>query len=102
MLGLLQTVTELELGFGEENSDDVQAEDIALWLPSALPKTRCVATCLLKLLDMEDCLCTAQCQDSLDGLCHTLRVKLRMLMFKYVNVTRQRDGLRSCANIDGI
>jgi hypothetical protein len=51
---------------------------------------------------MEERLRTAQLNDSLNSIRHTLRVKSRMIQFKNANVRGQRDNIRSRAIIDRI
>ncbi|KAL0568344.1 hypothetical protein V5O48_013640 [Marasmius crinis-equi] len=102
MPGLLRALQEMDEGFPDLSSDDIDPEKSPLWLPSTLPGDRRAGACLNGLVDMEERLREAQCADALDSIRHTLKLKARMLQFKYANVTGQRQGVRSRTNIDRI
>jgi len=75
------------------------SEDIELWLPSRVAPASRPIVCQADLATMEDQLRTAQCQDALNAVRHTLKVKTRMIAFKNRNVHGQREGTRSRAVI---
>ncbi|KAL0563993.1 hypothetical protein V5O48_018062 [Marasmius crinis-equi] len=102
MPGLLRALQEMDEGFPDVTADDIDPECIPLWLPSTLPPDKRAAACLEGLVDMEDRLHEAQCADSLDSIRHTLKLKARMLQFKYTNVTGQRQGVKSHTTINRI
>ncbi|KAL0058812.1 hypothetical protein AAF712_014495 [Marasmius tenuissimus] len=84
MPGLLRYFTEMNEEIPDSSNNDVEPEDIILWLSSAIP------------------LCYAQCFDNLDGIRHTLQLKTRMLLFKYANVSGQREGVKSQTVINSV
>ncbi|KAL0567542.1 hypothetical protein V5O48_014447 [Marasmius crinis-equi] len=102
MPGLLQHLTETSQVLQDGSSDDVEVEKIPLWMPSSIPARKRKAVCVQDLVSQEIRLRVAQCADSLHGIRHTLRLKSRMLMFKYANVSGQRDGTRSRTMINNI
>ena len=75
------------------------AEDVELWLPSRVALASRSIVCQPELATMEDQLRTAQCQDALNSVRHTLKIKTRMIAFKNRNVRGQREGTRSRAVI---
>jgi len=87
---------------GEDPLREVEPEDKALWLPSALPTNRRLDICHHSLADMELILRTGQLADMLSSVRHTLRVKARMVQFKNRNIRGQRSGTRSRAIIDNV
>ncbi|KAL0563293.1 hypothetical protein V5O48_018779 [Marasmius crinis-equi] len=102
MPGLLSTITALGEDLGDGFNKDQDAENIQIWMPSAIPSKRRGAACVEGLIEMEVKLWTAQCHDALDGIRHTLRLKSRMLLFKHQNVSGQRDGVKSQTVINGV
>ncbi|KAL0569488.1 hypothetical protein V5O48_012485 [Marasmius crinis-equi] len=102
MPGLLRALQEMDDGFPDLATEDIEPERVPLWLPSTLPDDKRTAACLEGVVQMEDCLREAQCADSLDSIRHTLKLKARMLQFKYANVTGQRQGIRSRTTINRI
>ena len=98
MPGLLQYWLDVQ----EDPRQEVQAEEVQLWLPSSLPASRRNGICHPGLLGMELKLRVAQLADSLNGIHHTLRVKARMVQFKNKNICGQRSGVRLRAIIDGV
>lgn len=87
---------------GEDPLREVEPEDKALWLPSALPTNRRLDICHHSLADMELILRTGQLADMLSSVRHTLCVKARMVQFKNRNIRGQRSGTRSRAIIDNV
>ncbi|PPQ82214.1 hypothetical protein CVT26_009204 [Gymnopilus dilepis] len=75
--------------------DSDKAEEVVLWLPSTIECAKREAVCVKGLSAIEERLRTAQCHDSLQGICDTLRLKSRMVHFKNKNVRGQREGTRS-------
>lgn len=102
MPGLLQIQTNLGHNPTAIWNSNPNLEDIALWLPSAIPANQRRAACIEGLPEMELRLRTAQCSSSLQGLCQALRVKTRMVFFKNKNIRGQREGTRSRAIIDRV
>ncbi|KAK7434994.1 hypothetical protein VKT23_019900 [Stygiomarasmius scandens] len=94
MPGLLQMLMDIQEDV-ERASELTNPEDACLWLPSSIPSNRRVSVCVPKLVDIENRIQTAQCNDSIQALQHTLRVKSRMVLFKNANIVGQRPGLRS-------
>ncbi len=77
MPGLLQYLTDI----GDSNRTSLEdadhnPEEMKLWLPSEIPSERRHEVCMEGLPAIEDCLRTAQCNDVLQGICHTLHLKL--------------------------
>ncbi len=77
MPGLLQYLTDI----GDSNRTSLEDadhnhEEMKLWLPSEIPSERRHEVCMEGLPAIEDCLRTAQCNDVLQGICHTLHLKL--------------------------
>lgn len=81
---------------------DPYPEDVALWLPSAIPSDRRHAACIQGLPESELKLRTAQCSSSLHGLRLVLRLKTRMIYYKNKNISSQREGTRSRSMIDRV
>ena len=77
-------------------------EDADIWVPSRVAEAHRPRVCREGLAEIEDRIRTAQCHDTLDVICHTLKIKSRMVMFKNKNARRQREGLRSRAVIDRV
>ncbi|SJL08347.1 uncharacterized protein ARMOST_11710 [Armillaria ostoyae] len=77
-------------------------EDIKLWLPSSISADHWVSICIEGLLGIEDRLWTAQCNNALQGIRHTLCLKLRMVQFKNKNTRGQQAMTRSHSVIDGV
>ncbi|KAL0571417.1 hypothetical protein V5O48_010552 [Marasmius crinis-equi] len=102
MPGLLRALQEMDEGFPDLTADDLDPERIPLWLPSTLPGDKRSAACQEGLENMEERLREAQCADALDSIRHTLKLKARMLQFKYANVTGQRQGVKSRTTINRI
>ncbi len=102
MPGLLQIQTNLGQNPIAVWNSDPNPEDVALWLPSAIPTNQRRAACCDGLPEMELRLRTAQCSSSLQGLRQALRVKTRMVYFKNKNIRGQREGTRSRAIIDRV
>ncbi|KDR70916.1 hypothetical protein GALMADRAFT_75522, partial [Galerina marginata CBS 339.88] len=95
MPGLLQHLQNQERVKPGSTTDSEKSEDMYLWLPSSLSKADRDIVCIAGLSASEEKLRTAQCHDTLSGVCDTLRLKSRMVDFKNKNVRGQRDGLRS-------
>ncbi|KAL0573000.1 hypothetical protein V5O48_008967 [Marasmius crinis-equi] len=102
MPGLLQYLTEAGEELTDGSGEDVEPEVLPLWLPSSIPASKRNAACVSHLPELETRLREAQCADGLHGIRHTLRLKSRMLLFKYANVSGQRDGVRSRTMINSI
>ncbi|KAJ8095830.1 hypothetical protein PM082_022722 [Marasmius tenuissimus] len=102
MPSLLCYLTEMNEEIPDGSNDDVEPEDIVLWLPSAIPASRQANVCTDGLINIESKLRYAQCFNSLDGVWHTLRLKTRMLLFKYANVSGQREGVKSQMVINSV
>ncbi|KAL0568471.1 hypothetical protein V5O48_013516 [Marasmius crinis-equi] len=102
MPGLLRALQEMDEGFPDLTAEDLEPEKIQLWLPSTLPGDKRTAACFEGLEKMENRLRKAQCADALDSIQHTLKLKARMLHFKYANVTGQRQGVKSRTTINRI
>jgi hypothetical protein len=77
-------------------------EDAPLWLPSTLDCDHRLRICMPGLPSIEEKLRTAQCHDTLDSICHILKIKSRMIAFKNKNVRGQREGNRSRMIIDRV
>ena len=77
-------------------------EDYPLWLPSKIPTEHRATVCQKGLAEIETKLCTAQCQDALEGVRNVLKMKTRMIAFKNRNIRGQRQGTRSRAVIDRV
>lgn len=102
MPGALQIQTDSGLNPTALWNSNPNPEDVELWLPSAISANRRRAACMEGLPEMELKFRTAQCENSLDGLRRTLRVKTRMVYFKNKNIRGQREGTRSRAIIDRV
>ncbi|KAL0566303.1 hypothetical protein V5O48_015717 [Marasmius crinis-equi] len=102
MPGLLTFLTAREEDLGDGLNEDVQAEDIPIWMPSRIHPSSRDAACINGLAEMEARLRSAHCHDDLDGIRHTLRLKSRMLLFKHQNVSGQRDGVKSRTVINNV
>ncbi|KDR67160.1 hypothetical protein GALMADRAFT_45461, partial [Galerina marginata CBS 339.88] len=55
------------------SADSEKAEEVRLWFPSALPSAERKVVCTAGLSSSEEKLRTAQCHDSLAGICDTLQ-----------------------------
>ncbi|KAL0566908.1 hypothetical protein V5O48_015092 [Marasmius crinis-equi] len=97
----LQRVLE-ELREAIPDPSDIHPEQFPLWLPSTIPSSKRSSACVEGLVEIETRLREVQCCDCLDTIRHTLRLKTRMLEFKYANVTGQREGVRSRTMINKI
>ncbi|KAK7436268.1 hypothetical protein VKT23_019232 [Stygiomarasmius scandens] len=75
MPGLLQMLMELNEEVDGASSEVTDPENVKLWLPSSIPAARCASVCIPGLPRIEDHLRTAQCNNSINSLRHTLRVK---------------------------
>ncbi|PPQ76849.1 hypothetical protein CVT24_010586 [Panaeolus cyanescens] len=75
-------------------------DDVKIWLPSHLPDNLREEICHENLAEWEDKLRTGQCTDALESLRHALKIKLRLLREKHVNVRGQKEGTRSRVLID--
>lgn len=96
MPGLPQALQDLELHNPMVlELPQIQVEDETLWLPSSLPSIQREAACLPGLALMEEKLHTAQCEDALEGICHILRLKSQMILFKNKNIWGQTYSTRS-------
>ncbi|PPQ88150.1 hypothetical protein CVT26_012882, partial [Gymnopilus dilepis] len=95
MPGLMQYLHDEERLKPGSTLDGDNAEGIRLWLPSSLAKDTRRLVCSRGLAEAEERLRTAQCRDALDGICDTLRLKSRMVLFKNKNIRGQREGTRS-------
>ena len=102
MPGLLQIQTDLGRNPTALWKCNPNPEEVDLWLPSSLASNHRHAACIEGLPEMELELRTAQCSNSLEGLCRVLRVKTRLIYFKNKNVRGQREGTRSRAIIDRV
>ena len=80
----------------------VNPEDYPLWIPSKILTEHRSAVCQEGLAEIEAKLRTAQCQDALEGVRNTLKLKTRMIAFKNRNIRGQRQGTRSRAVIDRV
>ncbi|KAL0563824.1 hypothetical protein V5O48_018239, partial [Marasmius crinis-equi] len=99
MPGLSSYIRRHEL---EDNTEDVLAEEIVVWLPSRLLAAKVGLVCVPELVSVKSKLQFACANDALDSVCHTLRVKARMLLFKNANIWGQRDSGQSQAVINRI
>jgi len=99
MPGLLQYRTDHAARPSTVVGGSSNPEDIELWLPSRVAPASRPIVCQADLAGMEDQLRTAQCQDALNAIRHTLKLKTRMIAFKNRNVRGQREGTRSRAVI---
>lgn len=103
MPGLIQYLSDVGESNGLALDDpDRNPEEMKLWLLSNIPAKSRVSVCLDGLPSMEDRLHTAQCQDTLQGIRHTLRLKLCMVQFKNKNTRGQHATTRSRSVIDGV
>ncbi|KAK7024582.1 hypothetical protein VNI00_016187 [Paramarasmius palmivorus] len=98
MPGLLQHVADTNA----VEEDAVQSEDVQVWLPSNIEKSKRDVVCASGLAAVEAKLQEARCYDSLNAICHTLRIKARMMQFKNNNVRGQRESGRSRAVINRV
>ncbi|KAL0570387.1 hypothetical protein V5O48_011577 [Marasmius crinis-equi] len=100
--GLLRVITALGEDLGDGLNEDQNAEEIQIWMPSAIPSGRREGVCVEGLVETEVKLRTAQCHDALDSIRHTLRLESHMLLFKFQNISGQRDGVKSRTVINGV
>ena len=77
-------------------------EDWKLWLPSDISSSKCPGVCIPNLAEIEEKLHTTQCYDALEGICHVLCVKSRMIIFKNKNIRGQYSGTCSRSVIDRV
>jgi len=91
----------LEIPPGSIDSS-TEVDEVLLYLPSSIPTAFRRAVCTDGLSNMEEHLRLAQCNDSLQGVKHTLRIRTRMIQWKNKNIRGQRDGVRSRTVIDRI
>lgn len=88
---------------GAELGDDCEfPERELLWLPSSIVQTRREGVCMEGLPNREDRYREAQLADGLNGVCHVLRIKSRMMHFQHGNMGGQREGNRSRTVIDRV
>ncbi|KAK0215317.1 hypothetical protein EDD85DRAFT_962689 [Armillaria nabsnona] len=103
MPGLIQYLLDIDESNSSSLEDaDQNLEDVNLWLPSSIEVSCCVSVCIDGLVEMENRLCTAQCNDALQGIQHTLHLKLQMIQFKNKNMQGQQATMRSQSIIDGV
>lgn len=102
MPGLLQILREQGTSPALQWELNPKAEDVSLWLPSAVPTSRRRAVCAEGVPKIEAKLWLSQCSGSLQGLRQVLRLKTRMVYFKNKNISGQRDGTRSRSVIDRV
>jgi len=102
MPGLWQYMAESGADLAGSASEQTRIEDVSLWLPSEIDRSRRENICVAGLVDLEDRLRTARCHDALQNIQHSLRVKSRMFHFKKQNIRGQRDNMRSRAVIDRV
>ncbi|KAE9390806.1 hypothetical protein BT96DRAFT_832943, partial [Gymnopus androsaceus JB14] len=93
MPGLVQLLTDKQLPTAHES--DSAPEEAKIWFPSCLTAVERDRVCTEGLYNMEICLHQVCCYDALQGLCHTLHVKMWMLLFKHANIRGKRDSGRS-------
>jgi hypothetical protein len=79
----------------DEEAAPPKAEDIRLFLPSALPTDERMSGCLRGVPDMEARLRKAQCSDALVKLRALLHSKGHLILFRNENVTGQYGSTRS-------
>ncbi|SJL12088.1 uncharacterized protein ARMOST_15509 [Armillaria ostoyae] len=97
--GLVQYLTEM----GELSHDGGEnLEDVALWLPSSLPKGRRQVLCMEGLPKMEERFQTVQCHDALNGVQHMLHVKTQMIHFRNKNTHGQAPSTWARSVINGV
>jgi hypothetical protein len=77
-------------------------EDSTIWLPSQIPAPLRLQVCHPELPEIEEQIRTAQCYDALNAICHVLKLKAQMVMFKNKNICGQRNGMQSCTVIDRV
>lgn len=88
---------------GAELGDDCKfPERELLWLPSSIAQSRRGGVCTAGLPEIKDRYREAQLGDALNGVCHVLRVKSRMMHFQHGNMRGQREGNRSRTVIDRV
>ncbi|KAL0566541.1 hypothetical protein V5O48_015475 [Marasmius crinis-equi] len=102
MPGLLGVIGALGEDLGDGTNENITAENIQFWMPSAIPANKRDAACIDGLVDMEKKLREARCHDDLDGIRHTLRLKSRMLIFKNQNISGQKEGVKSRTIINNV
>lgn len=79
----------------------IPAEQVALWLPSALTRVEREDICQTGLSSMEEKLREGQCYDTLDKIRAALRAKAHFIQHKNANVRSQRRTTRALNLIDG-
>ncbi|THU85159.1 hypothetical protein K435DRAFT_869556 [Dendrothele bispora CBS 962.96] len=97
-----RTLTEKLEDVDGVSSNTLDPEEVKLWLLSDILAARREEVCVVGLVEVEDKLRTAQLNDCIHNLRHTLRVKSHMVLFKNKNIVGQRPGLRSRAIIDRV
>lgn len=102
MPGLLQYLMTLNATDAAPASLNEKPEIAKLWLPSVIPAAQRAAVCQQGLADIEERLRLVQCNDALENIRYTLKVKTRMIAFKNKNLRGQREGTRSRAVIDRV
>ena len=85
-----------------EDNNSETAESIPLFLPSSLDPERRERICLQQVAEHERLLRMAQLQDSLIELRHTRKIRRRLLVNHYTQVTGQRAGTRSCTVLNSV
>ncbi|KAK0449376.1 hypothetical protein EV421DRAFT_1704945 [Armillaria borealis] len=101
--GLVQYLADIGESNGLSLEDaNCSPEDIKLWLPSSIPADCQVSVCIEDLPGIKDRLWMAQCNDTLQGIQYTLRLKLRMVQFKNKNTWGQQAMMRSHSVINGV
>lgn len=107
MPGLLQYQTKNQASTSNATTPSAPSgtdnpEDHLLWVPSKIPNDNRPAVCQEGLVEIEERLRAAQCQDALEGIRNILRIKTRMIAFKNRNIRGQREGTQSRAVIDRV
>lgn len=100
MPGLLQYLADKKELLAEE--DDGSPETAKLWLPLEVELHSRDAVCVEDMVGLEERLREALCFDALHLICHTLRVKSQMVLFKNAQVWGQRESGQSRELIDHV
>lgn len=79
-----------------------EAEDVKIWLPSAIPDPHRRRIAVQPMIEFEAALRLAQMNDALRSLRQVLKLKSRMVHFKNKEIRGQREGTRSRAVIDRV
>lgn len=85
-----------------QSTSDTPLEKCPIALPSLIPASLCTQACSAQVVDAESRIREALCRDSLNRVRYLLRVKTRMIQFKFQNLSGQREGVRSRAVIDKV